>query len=251
MREGGDGSAVERVERVVGDLFAAIGTRDLRMISSVLHPEVTWQNVPHAPASGRDAVIRMLAPIITWSDRVRWDIATGCYGSDVALLERFDRFWIDGEERTVRCCGVVAVEANLVRAVRDYSDLEEWRTRIDPVYERLARRSPLDVVRRHMTAVMARDPVAMAADYALDATLERGDDLFVGHGAIADYFDTVPDRLGSSTLEFGAVELASDVVRVPWKIGDGSASRATGLDTYVIVQGRIARQTVELSGADF
>jgi ketosteroid isomerase-like protein len=241
----------EAARQAVGRLLAAIESRDLRRVSAALHPDATWQNVPHDPADGRVAVVEMLAPIITWSDRVRWDIVSESFGREVAWLERADRFWIDGHEYTVRCNGVVTTDGDVVRSVRDYSDLGEWRARIAPVYARLTERPPREVVQRHLDAVASLDPVAMAADYALDAVLERAGSRYIGHTAIADYFDTVPARVGTSSVTLGDVEVSGNAVTVEWQIGDKHAVRGSGRDDYVVEHGRIVHQTVTLVGPDF
>jgi limonene-1,2-epoxide hydrolase len=248
--DGTDGGAVS-ARRAVARLLTAIESRDLRAIAAALHPDATWQNVPHAANEGRGAVIGMLAPIITWSDHVRWNIITESFGDGVAWLERTDRFWIDGAEHTVQCNGVVTTDDDVVRSVRDYSDLGEWRARISPVYKQLAQRAPREVVQRHLDAVASLDPIAMAADYALNAVLERADDRFIGHAAIADYFDTVPARLGAASLTFGDIEASPDAVTVEWQISNGRASAVSGRDDYVVLHGRIVRQTVTLDGSDF
>ena len=53
-------------------LLAAIESRDLRKVECALHADAVWQNVPHAPAMGRESVMQMLASIICWSDKVQW-----------------------------------------------------------------------------------------------------------------------------------------------------------------------------------
>jgi hypothetical protein len=130
-----------------------------------------------------------------------------------------------------------------VAEVRDYVDLGEWRARIAPVMAAMAERPAAAVVRRHLTAVERRDPIAMAADYALDAVLIRDGVSHEGWTAIAGYFDTVPDRLGANELH---VDQVGDV-EVRWAI----PGIATGVDLYEVHAGRIARQTVTLDAADF
>ena len=60
----------------VDALLAAIESRDLRRIADQLTDDATWQNVPHPAAVGRDAVLALLGPILTRSDRVVWDVVT-------------------------------------------------------------------------------------------------------------------------------------------------------------------------------
>lgn len=135
--------------------------------------------------------------------------------------------------------------------MRDYSDLGEWRARIGPVYDRLTRRDPAEVVQRHLDAAMSLDRIAMAADYALDAVLERGAGRYVGYTAIAHYFDTVPARLGTSVLTFEDVEISRRSVMVAWRIHDAGVTIASGHDDYVVEHGRITHQVVTLDGSDF
>jgi limonene-1,2-epoxide hydrolase len=249
------GVATTRV--AVSALLGAIESRDLRRIAATLSQDASWQNVPHPPADGRDAVVAMLGRIVTWSSDVRWDVVSAAYTERSAVLERVDRFLLDGEWYDVQCNGVFDVDgAGLVCAVRDYVDLGEWRGRAGPVLERFAARAPVDVVAAHLDAVRGGDVVAMAADYAFDAVLVRGEHTHDGWAAIADYFDSVPDRLGGRTVTFDDVTTTPNGdVQTRWTIaGDdanGANAVANGVDTFVVAGGRIVHQTVELLSADF
>ena len=228
-------------------LLSAIESRDLLAVADALTPDATWQNVPHPAAVGREAVIGLLAPIVTWSDVVRWDVASAAYDGETAWLERVDRFVIDGHEHAVRCLGVFTTRADHVAAVRDYVDLGEWRARIGPVLDGLRARAPIDVVRRHLAAVAAGDPVGMAADYALDAELVRGETVHRGWRPIAEYFRTVPERLAGRKVEFGTPTAATDgTITAHWSLGATS-----GRDHFHVADGRIVRQVVEFEGPDF
>lgn len=245
-------------ERAVTALLAAIESRDPRAVEASLAPSVTWQNVPHEVALGRPAVVRLLGEVVTWSDEVRWEVVTAAYGADTAWVERIDRFVIGGTEHAVRCNGVFTVADGVVTGVRDYVDLGEWRTRVGPALDAMAGRPAELVVARHLAGVLALDPVRMVADYAHDATLVRPDGERRGWRAIADYFDTVPDRLDEGVLAFGPVEADTDgTLVVRWSLSGGAAGGAmggvtvSGRDTYEVAAGRIVRQTVALDGTDF
>ena len=239
-------------EPVVRALLAAIESRDVRAIEDALSPRATWQNVPHPPAVGRDAVVRLLGDIVAWSDAVRWDVVSASFGPDTAWLERVDRFVIEGVEHAVRCNGVFTVADGVVADVRDYVDLGEWRARVGPALTAMADRPAESVVRRHLDGVLALDPVRMASDYAHDAVLVRPDGERRGRRAIADYFDTVPERLGDGELRFGPVAPEGDgVAIVRWTIARASNGPVSGTDTYEIAAGRISRQTVTFDATDF
>ena len=74
----------------------------------------------------------MLAPILQRSERVQWDVVTAAFAEHRAWIERVDRFWIDGVEYAVRCNGVIDLdsESGLIKELRDYVDLGEWRERL-------------------------------------------------------------------------------------------------------------------------
>lgn len=244
----------------IRELLAAIEERDIRAVEQLLSPVATWQNVPHPPAVGRDAVVALLRPIITWSDRVEWEIVSEAHAHELGWLERIDRFWIDGEEHAVRCNGVFQVTDGLVSCVRDYVDLGEWRTRIGPVLDRRRAADPLDVTQRHLRAVERLDPVGMVADYAADAVLRRGpagepDAVHRGWRAIAAYFDTVPARLAGHQPVWESIERRgrdgiATIVEVSWTINTDRGG-IRGTDRYRVADGRIVDQQVVLHDRDF
>jgi limonene-1,2-epoxide hydrolase len=247
-----ESAATATTHQTLDAFWAALASRDLRRIEDLLAPDVTWRNMPHATAVGRPAVMALLAAIVTWSDEVRWDVISASFGDNQAWVERVDRFVLDGTEHRVECNGVFTVAGGQIREVRDYVDLGEWRSRVGNLLERFAQRSPVEVVRRHLDGVASGVTAAMAADYALDAVLTRPDGSRHGWRAIADYFDTVGERLDGGIVHFDAVEPhGADGARVSWHIERDGISAASGFDTYVISGGRICQQVVELATSDF
>jgi hypothetical protein len=121
------------------------------------------------------------------------------------------------------------------------------------VLDRLATRPAIDVVARHLAGVRGGSPAAMAADYALDAVLERGADRYDGWAAIADYFDGAVIRLTGRSVTFDEVTTTGGgTVATRWTVDGGPAGqRRSGRDTFVVEAGRIVHQTVELDGDDF
>lgn len=235
---------------IVEELFAAIASRDLRRIRDRLASDVVWQNVPHPVVSGRDAVIALLADIVTWSDAVRWDIVSSAADGDRLHVEHTDHFVIDGIHHSVRCNGIIDTVGDVVTSVRDFVDLEEWRRRIGPTLAAMEARPAAEVVARHLQGVRTLEPAAMTADYALDAVLVRPGLTCTGWSEIADYFDTVPDRLAGRSVEFGSVVVGLDgLITVDWRIDDRTG--ASGVDSYQVTGGRIVRQFVTLATDDF
>lgn len=92
----------------------------------------------------------------------------------------------------------------------------------------------------------------MAADYAPHAVLRRPDATYRGRTAIAEYFSTVPERLGGGVVEF--TDPAPDVdgwIAVSWRIVGGPGDGARGRDRFLVDADGIVAQTVVLDGADF
>ena len=243
-----------RTRQTIDRLLGAIESRDLRAVHAALHPNAIWQNVPHAAAEGRSAVMALLANILCWSDQVRWDVTSSSVDGRVGWYERVDRFWLLGEEHAVQCNGVFTVDlaTDTVCEVRDYVDLGEWRDRVTRVFQTLAERSAEEVVLQHLSAVGTRDPVAMASDYRLDAELARPDAQHTGWSEIADYFETVPARLKDRELVFGDVK-ATDHHRaqVAWEITGAEGRVASGWDEFVVIGGRITQQRTSPDSDDF
>ncbi len=109
------------------------------------------------------------------------------------------------------------------------------------------------VAHDHLDAVRSGDPVAMAADYATDAVLERAGERHEGHGAIEAYFRTVPERLGPATVVFDELVVDGDVASFRWHL-DGlphGSAPVSGTDVCVIEDGLIVHQRVRLDATDF
>ncbi len=113
-------------------------------------------------------------------------------------------------------------------------------------------RTPRQVVENHLAAVLGGDPAAMAADYAADAVLVRHDATYDGAAVIAEYFTSVPGRLGGGAVVFGERrDAGDDSVSVRWRIEGGPGDGTSGCDTFTVAGGFIVHQTVALDDVDF
>ena len=72
-----------RTRQAIDRLLVAIESRDLRAVHAALHPNASWQNVPHPASEGRPAVMVLLASILCWSDQVRWDVISSSVDGEV------------------------------------------------------------------------------------------------------------------------------------------------------------------------
>lgn len=106
------------------------------------------------------------------------------------------------------------------------------------------------VARDHMSAVMSGDPLAMAADYAVDAVLERAGSVYEGREEIEAYFASVPSRLGAAKVVFDSLKIVGGTATFRWHL-EGSEMPASGTDTCEVSNGLITTQTVRLDASDF
>lgn len=128
----------DRTREVVRRFLAAVESADCDAVAACFAEDARYANVPHPPAVGRTGIRAMFAPILSRSERVRWDVVSSAYADGTAWLERVDRFWIDGREYAIECNGVYAVDAarGVLTEVRDYVDLATWRERLGDVLGR-------------------------------------------------------------------------------------------------------------------
>lgn len=127
-----DVAATEQVQAVVRRFLAAVEARDPDGVAATVAPEATYQNVPHDPAVGRDAIRALFARILLAAEEVRWEVLTEAWTDRRAHLERVDRFRIGGAWYEIECHGIWEVDPDrgLVTAVRDYLDLGVWHRRL-------------------------------------------------------------------------------------------------------------------------
>ena len=110
--------------------------------------------------------------------------------------------------------------------------------------------TPQEVAEKHLTAVKGGDPCQMAEDYADDAVLVRGNDVYTGKEEIFDYFSGVPERLGSGVIEFLKLEVNGTSAYFSWQITDDQQI-ISGKDVLTIKHGLIQHQEVTLLTKDF
>lgn len=130
--------SASRAREAVGQFLTAVHARDPGAAAACFAPGARYANVPHPPVVGPAGVRGLLAPILTRSSRVQWDVVSESYRSDCAWVERVDRFWIDGREYAIECNAVIEVDpgTGLIVEFRDYVDLGVWRERLSGVLDR-------------------------------------------------------------------------------------------------------------------
>ena len=107
---------------VVEAFLRALEDLDIDAALELLHPDVTYQNVPLPPARGKDATakqLRMLSRYCTGFQAITHSIAAN--GTTV-LTERTDIIEIRRFKPAFWVCGRFEVEDGLIRSWKDYFD---------------------------------------------------------------------------------------------------------------------------------
>ena len=114
---------------VVRSFIAAWNANDLPRIVGHLHPDVVYHNIPVAPIHGRAAVKAYLDSKGGF-DWVNWKLLAIAESGNKVLTERVDDFGVSGANISLPVMGTFEIEDGLIRAWRDYFDLDSYRRQL-------------------------------------------------------------------------------------------------------------------------
>ena len=114
---------------VVRSFIAAWNANDLERIVAHLHPEVIYHNIPVAPIHGRAAVRAYLGSKGGF-DWVNWKLLAIAETGNTVLTEPVDDFGVSGASISLPVMGTFETEGELIRAWRDYFDLDSYRRQL-------------------------------------------------------------------------------------------------------------------------
>jgi limonene-1,2-epoxide hydrolase len=113
--------------------FCEAWTRlDLDEIVSFLSEHAVYHNMPLDPVTGRDAIKATIAGFTAGLDRVEFEIRNSAADGNMVLNERVDRFF--WPERTIELpvMGTFEVSDGVITAWRDYFDLNQFTSQLNP-----------------------------------------------------------------------------------------------------------------------
>jgi limonene-1,2-epoxide hydrolase len=114
---------------IVRSFIAAWNENDLERIVAHLHPDVLYHNIPVAPIHGRAAVKAYLDSKGGF-DWVNWKLLAIAESGHKVLTERVDDFGVSGANISLPVMGTFEIEDGLIRAWRDYFDLDSYRRQL-------------------------------------------------------------------------------------------------------------------------
>jgi limonene-1,2-epoxide hydrolase len=122
----------QRPADVVAAFIAAIERKDIDAAVEMLADDVSYENVPISPISGRDAVRTVLAGFLAPVDAVDWRIVREVTAGTVVANERVDRFQIGDGWLELPVAGFFEVdEDGRIRLWRDYFDMATYTRQLE------------------------------------------------------------------------------------------------------------------------
>lgn len=108
---------------IVTRFCAAWDTKDVETIMALLAPDCFFHNLPIEPIIGHDAIRPVVAGFMQLADTVRFELLTVAESAEgTVLVERVDRFVINGKELALPVMGAFEIENGLIVRWRDYYD---------------------------------------------------------------------------------------------------------------------------------
>lgn len=118
--------------------LAAWNANDLDRVVSCLHEDVCYHNIPLEPIHGRAAVDTYLRSQGGF-DWVDWKLLAFAENGAVVLTERIDEFGRGGRSISLPVMGAFEIEGGVIKAWRDYFDLDSYRRQLGAPVQRAFR----------------------------------------------------------------------------------------------------------------
>ena len=112
---------------IVSAFIAAIEAKDLDTAMAFLSDDVSYENVPMAPISGKPTVRAVLDSFLASAAQVEWVVSRQMESGNAVANERLDRFQIGSGWLELPVAGFFEVNSDgLITLWRDYFDLASY-----------------------------------------------------------------------------------------------------------------------------
>ena len=107
-----------------------IESKDIDSAVALLADDVSYENMPIDPISGRDAVRQVLEGFLQPAVRVEWRVLREWEVGGTVINERLDRFQIGDGWLELPVAGFFQVEGGLITIWRDYFDMGSYMSQL-------------------------------------------------------------------------------------------------------------------------
>lgn len=115
----------------VSAFIAAIEAKDLDTAMALLSDDVSYENVPMTPISGKPTVRAVLDSFLASATQVEWIVSRQVESGNAVANERLDRFQIGSGWLELPVAGFFEVNPDgLITLWRDYFDMASYTSQI-------------------------------------------------------------------------------------------------------------------------
>lgn len=111
---------------VVRAMISAIEAKDVEAAVALMSDDISYENMPMKPMTGKSVVMKVLRGFLDPADEVDWQIISEIEHTDTVFNERLDRFKINGEWLELPIAGVFRVRDGKIVLWRDYFDMATY-----------------------------------------------------------------------------------------------------------------------------
>ncbi len=111
-------------EEIVRRFCAAFARRDVDELIGFFAPDAVYHNIPLPAATGVDAIRASLDMFVPGSPEIEFEVRNLASHGSVVFTERVDRMTFNGRAVELPVVGVFEVDGGLIRAWRDYFDMQ-------------------------------------------------------------------------------------------------------------------------------
>jgi limonene-1,2-epoxide hydrolase len=115
---------------VVTRFCAAWSTLDLDEMMGYFRQDAVYHNIPVDPVVGRDNIREMIVGFTAGWDMVEFEVRHAVASGDVVLTERVDHFVSPERRVSLPVMGAFELDAGLIKAWRDYFDLNQFMSQL-------------------------------------------------------------------------------------------------------------------------
>jgi limonene-1,2-epoxide hydrolase len=110
----------------VNTFMNCIESKDIDAAVALLADDVSYENMPIDPISGRDAVRQVLEEFLKPAAQVEWRVLSVWEAGTTVINERLDRFQIGDGWLELPVAGFFEVNDGLITLWRDYFDMGSY-----------------------------------------------------------------------------------------------------------------------------
>ena len=118
---------------VVNAMISAIEAKNIDAAVAFMSEDISYENMPMKPISGRSVVAKVLQGFLSPAEEVDWQIISEIERDDTVFNERLDRFKINGHWLELPIAGVFKVRDGKIVLWRDYFDMATYSDQLNKI----------------------------------------------------------------------------------------------------------------------